>query len=826
MSQNQVDILKRALEQEIAARQQVEKILQEKSNELFYSNQKLEKLNQDLETLLTTKDSQLQGVFENIVDAYLIIDLKGNVLKMNHAALSLLGFENDKLDFNLLQLIHPSDHEKGVIAYHKLLKENSITDYEINIITKTNLNKIVHINASVIHDKNKPVALQGILRDITSVKENEFVNKLINDITHSILGKLNLYDIAEVITDKIANYLRTDDCVIYLYHEENDTLEQIAAYGEKLDVNNKMVNKLIFKVGQGIVGSVAKTGKAEIVYNTSMDERYIVDIVQRKSEITVPIKIGNKVIGIIDSENELENFYTQRHLEVLSDIAKIIGEKLKTAIDLRERERIEEKLIQSESRLASLILNLDTGILLEDENRKIVLTNYQFCNFFQIPASPESLIGMDCSNSAEQSKDLFKDPESFVNDIKEILHKREIILGEELSMVNGKIFERDYIPIFGNNKYKGHLWTYKDVTLRRKYRNSLEAQSKKYKDIIANMNLGLMEVDNDDIILLVNQSFLDMSGYNEEELIGKKASNIFALGKELEKIKKENKKREKGISSSYEIKIKNKSGEVRHWLISGAPNYNFNGEHIGSIGIHLDISDLKNLQLQKEKLLTELGNRNEQLEEYAHIVSHDLKSPLNNIYALVAWVKEDNQGKFDTVSLENFRLIENSLEKMEQLITNVLQYSKAGVKNEIEENVDTQELVNDILDLIFIPDHISIKVLNPLPTVRGDKIKIHQVFQNFISNAIKYNDKENGMILIDVEVLENHYKFIIKDNGIGIEKQYHEKIFKLYQSLNKTKDSTGLGLSIAKKIVNLHKGKIWLESEPNLGTTFYFTLKK
>jgi PAS domain S-box-containing protein len=826
MSQDKIDILERALKREKAARKAAEKILEQKSTDLYYSNKKLEKLYADLESELTRTDSQLQGVFENIVDAYVIIDLSGDILKMNSAAVKLLEFESGQQDDNLMNMVFPEDYEVVTKSFKSLIKDGSITNFEIKIKTKQNKIKLVHINASIIYDKGIPVAAQGIVRDITKSKEDELVVQLINNIAQSILGKLDIYEIAFEITDKIANYLDSNDCVIYLYHEESHTLEQIAAYGEKLDKHNRLVNKIILKEGQGVVGHVAKTGIAEIVNNTNQDSRYVVDIIERKSEITVPIKIGNKVIGVIDSENENENFFTQKHLEMLNNIASLVALQLKSAVDLRDRQKAEEELKESEERLSTLILNLDSGVLLEDENRKIVLTNKRFCDFFEIPVSPEQLIGQDCSSSAEESKWLFENPEKFVKTIDSILTKREVVLGEELTMVSGKIYERDYIPIFRNGDYKGHLWKYRDVTLRRKYRKSIEAQRQKYRSIITNMNLGLLEVNINDEILMVNQSFEEMSGYTSSELLGKVARDIFTVDTDAEIIQKENLERQKGHFNSYELKVKNKRGELRHWLISGAPNYNLNGEVIGSIGIHLDITDLKSLQLQKEILLKDLEKSNDELHEYAHVVSHDLKSPLRSINALVSWLKEDNKGRLDDTSLRNFSLIESTLEKMEQLISNILNYSSLDAESTERESVDLNDVLSDLAQILFIPDHINLKIAKPLPTLQGDKTKLQQLFQNLIGNAIKFCDKKEGLIEVDFEDMETHYQFHVKDNGMGIEKRYHEKIFKIFNYLNKSKDSSGIGLSIVKKIVDLHEGKIWLESELNIGTTFYFTLKK
>ena len=823
MIDERIGVYMRALEREKAARREAEKILELKSAELYEANKQLSRLNKDLESLLTRTDSQLQGVFENIVDPYVIMDLTGQILKMNNAAVSLLGFKSANEDYNLMGMVFPEDYERIAKSFKELLKKGSLTDFEIDIKTRQGHRKIVHINASIIYDKEIPVAAQGIIRDITFAREKEFIVEVINEIAQSILGKFDLYEIANEITDKIAKYLESDDCVIYLYHEEDSTLEQISAFGEKLDNNNQLVNKIVLKEGEGIVGSVAKTGKPEIVNNTELDKRYIKDIENCKSEISIPIILGDKVIGVIDSEHPEEGFFTAKHMEMLSSIANIVALQLKSAIELRERKKVEDQLKESENRLSTLILNLDSGVLLEDEERRIVVTNKKFCEFFKIPVEPAHLVGADCTNAAEQSKVLFASPEEFVKRIDSILKRKEMVLAEEIKMADGTILERDYIPIFKKDIYKGHLWTYKDVTLNRNYSQSMEAQRQKYSNIIANMNLGLIEVGLDDKILMINNSFVEMSGYAEKELIGKIANEVFTVEKDKETIKQENEDRKKGVSNSYEIKVKRKDGELRNWLISGAPNYNLNGEVVGSIGIHLDITDIKKLQKQKEKLVKDLEATNNELQEYAHIVSHDLKSPLRSINALVNWLKEDNKDKLDAASLQNIALIEATLEKMEQLISDILNYSSVGSEGAKKDNVSLDKLINEIFPLLHVPKHIKIDIMKPLPTVKGDATMLQQLFQNLLTNAIRYNDKTNGLIEVDFRDSNSFYEFSVKDNGIGIEKKYHQKIFKIFHSLNNRKDSTGIGLSIVKKILETHNGKVWLDTVPGEGTTFFFT---
>ncbi|WP_232827354.1 PAS domain-containing sensor histidine kinase [Winogradskyella aurantiaca] len=526
---DEIQILKRALERERFSRKAAEEILEEKSAELYEAKRKLEESHNELLKLYGNASSQLQGVFENIVDPYVIMDLWGNPLKMNDAAIDLLDYEEANKKDSLLQFVNPEDLEIVTAAFKTLITKGSLTGFKLQLVTAKRLKKYVHINCSIIYEDGVAVAAQGVLRDIT----------------------------------------------------------------------------------------------------------------------------------------------------------------------------------------------------------------------------------------------------------------------EEIN-----------------------------------YQKRIEGEREKYMNIINNMNLGLLEVNIKDEVLFVNQRFCKISGYSKEELLGKQAGELIPLSNDKETIKQENANRLLGESNSYEIKVLTKSGELRNWLISGAPNYNLKGEVIGSIGIHLDITDFRLLQSEKEKLLIELEKSNEELNEYAHIVSHDLKSPLRSINALISWIKEDNKDSFDHSTIKNFDLIEATLEKMEQLISNLLDYSSIGENNIEREMVDTNQLIKDLKKVLYVPKHITVHIKDTLPTVYADRIKLQQLFQNLISNAVKFNNKNKGVIEIGCEEQKERYQFSVSDNGIGIDPKYHEKIFKIFQSLSDDKESSGIGLSIVKKVVDLHSGKIWLESELDKGSTFYFTMKK
>ncbi len=235
--------------------------------------------------------------------------------------------------------------------------------------------------------------------------------------------------------------------------------------------------------------------------------------------------------------------------------------------------------------------------------------------------------------------------------------------------------------------------------------------------------------------------------------------------------------------------------------------------------------EILSINIQREKLLKELEHQNQELSDYAHMVSHDLKSPLRSIDTLTAWLIEDNKDKFDDDFSAQLNLIRNNVEKMDALISGILEYSTIS-KSEIElYQIDLKHLVGELISTMHIPQNFKINV-KTLPQIKGDKSRITQLFQNLIDNAVKYNNKEEGVVEVGSKDKNTFWEFYVKDNGIGIEKQYHSKIFNTFEKLENNVGSSGIGLSIVKKIVEIYGGKVWLESSFNKGTTFFFTLKK
>jgi light-regulated signal transduction histidine kinase (bacteriophytochrome) len=233
---------------------------------------------------------------------------------------------------------------------------------------------------------------------------------------------------------------------------------------------------------------------------------------------------------------------------------------------------------------------------------------------------------------------------------------------------------------------------------------------------------------------------------------------------------------------------------------------------------------LRQVKVYEEKLLA----ANKELEDFAYIISHDLKAPLRGISTLTNWLTEDYKSDLDEEGQELIILLNKRVVRMHGLIDGVLQYSRAGRQKIERVTLDINKIIEEIIDTLSPPEHIKVSITTEMPIIENDATQIRQLFQNFMSNAIKYNDKPNGIVMVSCKDLNTHWEFCVADNGPGINPKYHEKIFQIFQTLHKKDEfeSTGIGLTIVSKIITQNEGKIRIESEEGAGAKFFFTIRK
>ncbi|MFT6546534.1 MAG: PAS domain S-box-containing protein [Bacteriovoracaceae bacterium] len=317
-------------------------------------------------------------------------------------------------------------------------------------------------------------------------------------------------------------------------------------------------------------------------------------------------------------------------------------------------------------------------------------------------------------------------------------------------------------------------------------------------------------------------------GYKEEEVIGKNIE-IIVPNKYTDELEEANKQILRGENvkhfDTYRI---HKNGNFLNISITLSPIFDLEGRIIGTSSISRDITDLKKAQKKVERQSRELKRANEQLSEFAYIISHDLKAPLRGLSQLSDWIIEDFRDKVGEEGRKSLDMLKGRVQRMSNLIDGVLQYSKFTSTDIEFEEVDSFELVNEIVRDLDFSKRANITVEKDLPELFGEKTQLRQVFQNIICNAISHSDKETCEISIKGQSLEDRAHIIIADNGPGIEEAHFDMIFKIFHTLcPKDKvDTTGVGLTIAKKIVELHKGRIWVESPEEEGAEFHFCIPR
>lgn len=417
-------------------------------------------------------------------------------------------------------------------------------------------------------------------------------------------------------------------------------------------------------------------------------------------------------------------------------------------------------------------------------------------------------------------------------------------IAHRLLMPDGRIkYVREQCETYHNAEGKPirSVGTVQDITDLKRSEEALR-ESKEW-------HRSLLEAANDAIFLMAEDRFVDCNprtlalfGGNREQIL---QAHPYDLSPEFQadgRLSVE-KAREK-ISAAYGGEPQ--SFEWRHCRIDRTPfeaevslNRVFLEGKPHLLAIVRDVTERRRAEEEIRKLNTELEQRvqdrtaqlaaaNAALNEFAYVVSHDLKAPLRAVSQLAQWVSEDYAAVLDEEGKSRLKLMSSRIARMYNLIDGVLQYSRIGRVEEDRKPIDLDALVRDVIEALSPPAGIRVTVDGRLPVVTADRTQMEQVFQNLIGNAIKFMDKPVGLVTVACEDAGERWRFRVTDNGPGIDPKYHEKVFGIFQVLNPRdqQESTGIGLTLVRKIVELYSGRVELTSEVGKGSTFTFTLPK
>ena len=415
---------------------------------------------------------------------------------------------------------------------------------------------------------------------------------------------------------------------------------------------------------------------------------------------------------------------------------------------------------------------------------------------------------------------------------------------------NGSVFWANVVitALFNDqNKHIGFSKVTRDLTDKKEAEESLRQSEERYRSLVEQVtDYGIFMLDEKGRIISWNEGAKKIKGYEETEVIGKYFSIFYPEedvlnGKpalELKIAKSEGKYEEEG----WRIR---KDGTLFWASVVITAVYNNQGIHIGFSKVTRDLTERKESEralresYERYRLLanelrvtnTELSYANQELEQFTSIVSHDLQEPIRSIKSFLQLINiKLNNEQNEDLKLYIEKAI-SSADRMKQLIQNLLHYSQLGKTELVEEQINVDELISEAIQNIrtsIEKSNAQITVQNDVKTVEGDRIQLVQLIQNLLSNALKFTDTESPKVKISGFHENGHVKFSVSDNGIGIAETDLNKVFEIFRRLHTKKlyPGTGIGLAICKKIVDRHRGRIWPESKPGKGTTFYFTLNE
>jgi PAS domain S-box-containing protein len=819
----------------------------------------------------------LQELFDNSSDAIHILEENGKFYYVNHEAAERMGINPNEIrnysigDIEFLKLWHSkekgfgqlnlkNDEPNSSVEQNREISLKDSSEWEALIhemeengqltIQGTNLNKAtnnffpVEITSKLIEIKSKRFII-SFSRDITQRKKQEQILKNTTQKLESILNEMT--DVVWSVS--IPNYelIFVTPSVETLYElsvaqwMNDSSLWEKVIHEEDRGILSKIYSDLELKGEYSVTYRiVTPTGKVKWVRNKA---KYIYDSDKQPVRLDGVVKDRTSQYHaqeILDQEIKLQ--------EVLIDIAS-------TYINLEPVE-VENTINESLEKMGHFVSADRSYIFDYDFIEGTTSNTYEWCAE-GIAAEIENLQDVPIDFLTQWLESHRRNEAFYVPNVSEleddgegglrsVLEPQGIKSLIAIPMLDGK----ELIGFVGfDSVRKHHVYSDKEKRLlflfgqmlinirnRQKWEHQLRLQEEKYRNIIANMNLGLLEVDNDDVILYANQTFCDMSAYTLKELKGLNAANLFVSKEDRHIITDKNKQRRDSVSDSYEIQITNRNGEKRWWFISGAPNFNDKGQLIGSIGIHLDISDQKRLEqeLAMAKSYAEAAAKAKEL--FLANMSHEIRTPLNGIIGMIRQLAKEKLNK------EQHSYVKSAGSSAKHLLTilnDVLDIAKieSGDLEIVRSSFSPSALIYNVHSIMYSQAKEKNLEFKPFvsPEIKsvliGDETRLRQVLINLIGNSIKFTQR--GSINLNVEVLnstdkEQRLRFEVIDTGIGMSEAFVSKIFDKFSqeqnSASRSFEGTGLGMAISRDLVQLMGGEIEVISALNEGTTCRFDL--
>ena len=532
-----------------------------------------------------------------------------------------------------------------------------------------------------------------------------------------------------------------------------------------------------------------------------------------------------------------ESVDVEANVSLIRDAAGQYTASVAVLRDVTERKRAGVALAESEAKLRITLATMADGIVIVGLDYKVTDCNEALLRMTQ--RSKEEVIGkplLDLFAPEFHSQIFEKHPELLekgnILNVAKLLRKS----GESVDVEANVSLIRD-----AAGQYTASVAVLRDVTERKRAGVALAESEAKLRITLATMADGIVIAALDETVTDCNEATLRLTQRSREEILGKPFEDLlspefrslipdarkFLVGAVLARTEPSRGKKETVRTDSQLLR---KNGETVDIEANISTIEDASGQPAELLIVARDVTERKQMEFQLDSSLADLQRSNAELEQFAYVTSHDLQEPLRMITSYIQIIEEDYKGKLDADADQYIAFAVEGAKRMHTLVNDLLAYSRVGTRGESFMPISLNNVLSAAtanLDVAIEESH-AVVTHDRLPTVLGDESQLIQLFQNLLGNAIKFRSDVPPIIHVGVEQTEDGWEFSVHDNGIGIDMKYAERIFAVFQRLHAREEypGTGIGLAVVKKIVERHGGRIWAESEPANGSTFYFMLPK
>jgi two-component system sensor histidine kinase/response regulator len=777
------------------------------------------------EAALRESEERYRDLFDNAQDPIYIHDLSGKYISANRAAEQLVGYTGDELiDQNILDLIAPEYAEPMRSNLSKKLDGKEPTTYEIEVRAKDGRCIPIEVNTRLIYEQGIAVAVQGMARDITERKRTEKERDVVSEVIQSVNLTSNLDQLLKQVHQSLKRVLYAENCCIVLFDKKSGLFEA------PLFTDLKEPNPFPRVLGKSCLAKVFRSGQPLLMNEadfTAFHERGELDAIGGPSPsfLAVPLTTPAETIGVIALQHyDLDNMYTQRDVEFLSAVAA----QLALAIELK---RAQEALIESECRFRDLFYDAPVGYHELDVEGRI--TNVNTTELLMLGYSSQEMIGKHVWEFIEDSEHASKTFAKKLAGTQALGTVERSFRRKDGTFMAVQLHDRMLNDPSG--RMTGIRATLQDIGERKQSEQALIESERRFRDLFENASDLVCTMDLAGNLTSLNKSGERLTGYTHNEAVSMNLAQL--VTPEMLGITREmmNRKMEQDITTTYEVEIIRRDGGKLTVEISSRLLHQ-QGKAIGIQAIGRDVTQRKQVEAELERARDAAIESSRVKSEFLANMSHEIRTPMNGILGMTDLALDTD---LNPEQREYLEIAKSSTHSLLTIINDILDFSKmeAGMLDLEIIDFSVQDTIAAAARTVALRAHekgleLCFEVSADVPaSLLGDPGRLRQIVVNLIGNAVKFTATGEIIVRVAEESRTDNemvLHFSVSDTGIGIPFEKQNLVFGAFAqadgSTTRQYGGTGLGLAICSQLVEIMGGRIWVESEEGLGSTFHFTV--